>query len=93
MGPKGFWIALAIVLLYLIARPRLSTVWYVNADGARLTKEGSWNALGATSPSPSPPATAFPNRQDCYNAEGGYEYAVGVTGLECRSQYALLWGW
>jgi|ERR1700729_1947207 len=35
MGPRGLWIALAIVLFYLIARPRIGTVWYVNADGAQ----------------------------------------------------------
>lgn len=35
-GPRGFWIALAIVLFYLIARPHVGTVWYVNAHGAQL---------------------------------------------------------
>jgi hypothetical protein len=32
MGPRGFWIALAIVLFYLIARPHISTVWYIKED-------------------------------------------------------------
>jgi hypothetical protein len=34
MGSRGFWVALAIVLFYLIARPRIGTIWYVNVDAA-----------------------------------------------------------
>ena len=32
MGPRGFWIALVIVLFYLIARPHVGTVWYMQED-------------------------------------------------------------
>ncbi len=32
MGPRGFWIALAIALFYLIARPHIGTVWHLTMD-------------------------------------------------------------
>jgi hypothetical protein len=31
MGPRGFWIALAIVLCYLIARPHVGIVWRIHS--------------------------------------------------------------
>lgn len=34
MEQRAFWITLTIVLFYLIARPRIGTVWYVDADSA-----------------------------------------------------------
>ena len=35
MGPRGFWTALAIVLLYLIARPHVGKVWYITRTPLR----------------------------------------------------------
>lgn len=94
----GILAAVIVVIAYLIARPHIGTVWYVNADNARPTPVPSgmidWSKYGGhPPPSPSPPPIGFPTRQDCWNAEGTYGQLVGVIGLECMPRYALLWGW
>jgi hypothetical protein len=108
MGPRGFWIALAIVLFHLIARPHVGTVWYVSADSAlsptaRPTVNPSDPFGAETAPTlppgltpivaPSPPSMRFTDKRDCYGAAMRYESSANVTGAFCVSMYALLWGW
>jgi hypothetical protein len=106
MGPRGFWIALAIVLFYLIARPHIGRVWYVKADNLKPLLTSNWadpissNAnplLGKVSPSPSPPPSPLPRRysvkDECAQAATRFEAAVGFSGAYCDSRMALLWGW
>jgi hypothetical protein len=107
MGPRGFWVALAVVLFYLIARPHVGTVWYVNADSVTHNDyEGSalLDSIKGVSPSPSPspsllgkpvpvPPTRFADRRECFGALARYEQEANVTGAYCASANALLWGW
>lgn len=98
MRQRAFWIVLAIVVFYLIARPRIGTLWYVNTAYAQPTPASLSTILanaseGSPSPSPSPPTSGFPTRQDCLSAVVPYEELVGMTGIECRPRYGLLWGW
>jgi hypothetical protein len=109
VGPRGFWVALAIVLFYLIARPHVGTVWYVNAESAtRNNYEGEsselLDAIKGVSPSPSPspslsakpvpvPPTRFVDKRDCFGALSQYQQEANVTGAVCASTNALLWGW
>lgn len=91
MGPRGFWIALAIVLFYLIARPHVGTVWYVTAPSPP-----SW--LATNSPPPgfipdTPPARAFTEKSDCRAAAYAFYQKSGISGLDCVPRNALLWGW
>jgi hypothetical protein len=53
MGPRAYWIALAIVLFYVIARPHIGTVWYVNADYAGPTD------VASASPTPANPLIQY----------------------------------
>jgi hypothetical protein len=84
MGPRGFWIALAIVLAYLIARPHVGTVWYIALD----PNHGlTWSQIKAL------PDTRFTDKRDCFGAELRFQSATGATGTYCASKNALLWGW
>ncbi|MFY9738967.1 MAG: hypothetical protein WAK11_07910 [Candidatus Cybelea sp.] len=86
MGPRGFWIALAIVLFYLIALPRIGTVWYVTIPEPppRL----------ATSSPPAgfvpnmPPTRAFREKGDCLAAAERFS-----QDADCVPRNTLLWGW
>jgi hypothetical protein len=109
MGPRGFWIALAIVLFYVIARPHVGTVWSVNADGAQPpiipavpsdTATPSNPFLVDATPTPPPvmlrpdaPKVRFTDRRDCLNAAVQYEREANLIGVYCASNNALLWGW
>lgn len=95
MGPRGFWIALAIVLLYLIARPRIGTVWYVTIppdqpvpSGATLIKSPPAGFVPDT-----PLPKAFAAQRDCWFAVGDFRRESGRTDAYCDSRYSLLWGW
>ena len=55
MEQRAFWITLTIILFYLIARPRIGTVWYVNADNAELSS----SALQGSTPAHVDPANPF----------------------------------
>jgi hypothetical protein len=98
MGPRGFWIALSIVLFYLIARPRIGTVWYVNSDGAvnPLLAPSPTNWFDASPPAPTvrpdAPKGTFADRRDCLNAAGQYEREAGLVGVYCASKNAFVWG-
>ena len=102
MGPRGFWIALAILLFYLIARPHVGTVWYVALDS--LPTPAATLPAGLTPISPpagfipdsdrTPPSARFTDKRDCFNAEMRFRSAYpGATGTYCDSETALLWGW
>ena len=105
MGPRGFWIALAIVLFYLIARPHVGTVWYVNADSVNTPspKAGSWLILSGVAASGHRqlrvrahrqlPRHSSSDRTDCLDAVNSYTSASGLSGAFCASKNALLWGW
>jgi hypothetical protein len=81
MGPRGFWIALAIVLaivlFYLIARPHVAKVWHVVSDAV---------AVGT-------PTTRFPDSAECSAAATRLNESTDTTGAYCASGTALLWGW
>lgn len=104
MGPRGYWIALATVLLYLIARPHLGTVWYVDARDAHIITDpfASIVAPGSTptpiptavpTPSVTPRPERFTDRANCQAALTRYESLAIATGAYCASKTALLWGW
>jgi hypothetical protein len=93
MGPRGFWIALAIVLFYLIARPHLGTAWYVTV-GPRPTTSGGCSAtppgfMCPPTPSP-PPVSHFSDEIDCLRYLGGTIYD---PSYRCDDHLTLLWGW
>lgn len=87
MGPRGFWIALAIVLFYLIARPRIGTVWYVATPPPAPLPSGAKPLPGFVPYTP--PPRAFTDERDCDFAVGPFRQDGGY----CDSRYALLWGW
>lgn len=88
MGPRGFWIALAIVLFYLIARPHIGTVWYVVVPPSPPPPSdlpSGAEPFVADTPRPQ----RFLEKRDCYYALTGF----AATGAYCVSGNALLWGW
>lgn len=100
MGPRGFWIALAIVLFYLIARPHIGTVWYVKEDGVEVGPEhGGIVSRIPDVPGVIPPTTRFLDKQSCFvDAEEPFIARFrSITGdydrVHCASENALLWGW
>lgn len=104
MGPRGFWIAFAIVLFYLIARPHIGHVWYVNADQAKPPAPSDlWYVsadqakpsapLPSPTPLPSPPATKYATERECGFANARFYNATRADGTYCASENALLWGW
>src|SRR5579862_3488023 len=66
MGPLGFWIALAIALFYLIARPHVGRAWHVVADDVvpDTSPSGVVRRIGFSdpyaTPSPQPTSTRAP---------------------------------
>jgi hypothetical protein len=99
VGPRGFWIALVIVLFYLIARPHVGTVWYMQED---YVEPGAGHAGVASRipevPGVIPPTTRFPDQKTCFIAVESFTARFSsITGdydkVNCASEYALLWGW
>jgi hypothetical protein len=69
MGPRGYCVALAIVLFYVNARPHIGRTWYVNADYAGPMDVASSSPAPAnplityatpTGETPTPPPTEVP---------------------------------
>jgi hypothetical protein len=93
MGPRGFWIALAIVLFYLIARPHIATVWYVTANPTPTPGPTCQAppAFGCVPPTPSPPPVShFAEQLVCVR------YLVNTIyyrSYRCVDHPAPLWGW
>jgi|GEM_PF-6317096 hypothetical protein len=100
MGPRGFWIALAIVLFYLIARPHIGTVWYVKEDGVEAGPEHA-GLVGRIPNVPGviPPPTRFLDKRSCVSdAEEPFtaqfhSITADYAKAYCASENALLWGW
>lgn len=99
MGPRGFWIALAVVLLYLIARPHIGTVWHMEQDPSPygtlppgLTPVTPPPGFGSPVPAVLPTAS-FTDKRDCFNAAMRFESATSWSGVYCAGANALLWGW
>lgn len=87
MGPRGFWIALEIVLLYLIARPPIGTVSYATIPPAALPSglpPGARRDYASAAGVHGPARLRF--RCGCFPARNRPERAY------CASRYALLWG-
>ncbi len=87
MGPRGFWIALAIVLFYLIARPHVGTVWRVTLPPPPSGATPDTPPAGFVPDTPSP--HAFVERIDCEAAANEFR----SSGGQCVPENALLWGW
>jgi hypothetical protein len=92
VGPRGFWITLAIVLFYLITRPHVGTVWHLETDSQRLghkwmTHHPDVVVLAA------PAQRAFLDRAMCAKVASEYSSENDVTHVYCISGNALLWGW
>jgi hypothetical protein len=86
MGPRaGFWVALAIVLFYLIARPHVGTVWHVAMERP---PGPAPNGFVEDTPAPE----RFPDRRDCSEALSRFDNA-SATSAYCAPENALLWGW
>lgn len=85
MGPRGFWIALAIILFYLIARPHVGTVWRVTVPTPGPLPSG----LPPGAVAETPPPRAFLHQDDCLFAVTRFR----ALGGECVPENALLWGW
>ncbi len=103
MGPRGFWIALGIVLFYLIARPHVGTVWHLTQEQPSPT-ETLPPGLTPITPTPPPgfgpgvrfgptPTTSFIDQRDCYREAIRFEGRTGTSGVYCAPSNALLWGW
>jgi hypothetical protein len=94
-----FSIAIVVIaLFYLIARPRIGTVWYVTITPAPPPPSGAsltTSPPGFSDKPPSgfipdtPPPRWFTDERDCDYAVGAYRQESGY----CDSRYALLWGW
>jgi hypothetical protein len=94
MGPRGFWIALAIVLFYLIARPHIGTLWYER----RITGSHSLTVEVLR-------FRAFPSYEACareakddtnawLKVEADSPGPPGSgTAYNCASENALFWGY
>jgi hypothetical protein len=90
MGPKGFWIALAIVMFYLITRPHVGTVWYIAVPPPQPLPSGAVPIASSQGFVPdAPPTTAFTEKKDCWFALTPFR----GLGAECVPKNALLWGW
>lgn len=90
MGRRGFWLALAIVLLYLIARPHAGSVWKerrtMSSPNGRATI-----TVGQTD---------FPSYGICENhvvtdnaAAGRIAANLPRATYVCIHRTTLLWGW
>jgi len=108
MGPRGFWVALAIVLFYLVARPHVGTVWYIQTDDAKPQPiVSNWATdvrpaptnpfLSTPTATPaaqrSPTRAVFTEKLDCESVASDYARDAGLTGIYCAPKNALLWGW
>jgi hypothetical protein len=96
MRQRAFWITLAIILFYLIARPRIGTVWYVNLppdqplpSGATLTAPSpEWKTVtsppgfGDKPPSGFVPDTPPPVPTRAFTEESDCGYALGAFRQE-----------
>jgi hypothetical protein len=95
MQQRAFWITLAIILFYLIARPRIGTVWRVTLPPPTPLPSG----LTPVSPPPGfvadrPPPQAFTEKSDCLVAAYQFRQEGGVdAGAYCEPRYTLVWGW
>ncbi len=87
MATRGYWIALAIVLFYLIARPHVGTVWYVAVPTLAL------GTLPTGATPITPPPTSFADKADCQIARFQFQQAIGKADAVCVPKSALLWGW
>jgi hypothetical protein len=99
---RSFWIVLAIILFYLIARPHIGQVWHIDASAATKTTGPSPlpdNPFIRPTPQPliatgvSAPTAHYLSAQDCNAALGAFEQAAGVEGAYCVAGNGLLWGW
>jgi hypothetical protein len=92
MGPRSFWIALAIVLFYLIARPHVGTV-YVRSVVTTLN--------GVASSTHGTALKVYPSSAECEkdaHIENQGELQLGSGKSEglfwsCSASTRLLWGW
>jgi len=91
MGPRGFWITLAIVLFlaYLVARPHVVAVY---------VEEMANGPIGGTT------INTFPTEENCEEAATlannvGMRVVLHsgkrprVVAFHCKSSTRLLWGW
>ena len=92
MGPRGFWIALAILLFYLIARPHIGTVWQLRTDSQRSGQKWRPHHLYLLFLA-APTQREFLDRAACTKVASGYSSENDVTGVYCAPKNALLWGW
>jgi hypothetical protein len=93
MGPRvGFWITLALVLFYLIARPHVGTVWHLRTDGERRGQKWMVHHLDVAVFA-APAQREFLDSAACAKAASEYSSENDVTGVYCTSKNALLWGW
>jgi hypothetical protein len=95
MGRRGFWLALAIVLFYLIARPHAGSVW----------KERRTMSSPNGRPTITVLQTDFPSYGTCENQVATDNAAAAriaadllrapdfVTTYVCIHRTILLWGW
>jgi hypothetical protein len=77
-----------IVLVYLVARPHIGTVYYVNTAHARLNASGFFASTAATAVK-----ATFSDQRDCEAAATAYDANNHAVGADCSSRTALLWGW
>jgi hypothetical protein len=98
MRSRGFWIALAIVLLlYVIARPHVGAVWFERKVTGSLHHSGQPQVVVLPAPYPSFKVCDQKARSDtAANAAADQRLAAPLTSLTaftCGSKNALLWGW
>ena len=90
LGPTGFWIAFAIVLLYLIAHPHVGKKWYINAVWVSPRATPSLDPLSAVMPSALPANADNPFMAAPVAGESpppSYGYLVRTDCLLAQSRY------
>lgn len=90
MGPKGFWIALAIVLFYLVSRPHIGTIWNETVFLAKAGLAGKPETLQASGP--------YYRSSECQEQkvrdQAENRDSTGPVALyNCDPHLTLLWGW
>jgi hypothetical protein len=102
MSPRGFWIALAVVVFYFIARPHVGTVWYERVTNISNNVPHRQLATVVTSASyasfevcngKAQRATADKAQERRVMAASGMKPLDFSTVYDCVAKTALLWGW
>jgi hypothetical protein len=96
----GIWIAVAMLFVYLVARPHIGTVYYVSTVHAHLgagkPSIGNSTALARSLLAPAAAAGAtstFVVERDCDAAAAAFDTENHAEDAYCASRTALLWGW